>query len=547
MAVALTQEQRRRDLAQLRTRWYDEGHYASLTLADTLAHAAEQFADTRFVFASETDRAEFTLAGMVERGRRVADGLRRLGVGPGDVVAVQVPNRPELVASYFGTWLAGAALVPITHIYGPGELGHIVRDSRAKVLIVPDTWRSIDFVDRVGNLGDTPDLEHLVVIGERLPAGAVSWDDLVAGGPPQARTTKARADDPCAIIYTSGTTGVPKGVQHTHNTLLVELRKGDRIKEGGNDTRLIPWPSGHIAGLLSLCAGITGGTHTVIMDRWLPDLAVRLIEEYRCSVTSGTPLHVEAILAGAAAAGADISSLRSVQVGGANVPPSLVERADAVGMVVARAYGSTEHPRCATAPLATPAAQRSSTDGLVRFGDEIRIVDERFTTLPTGEVGEIVTRGPSQFVGYRDAAHDVTTFLPGGWFRTGDVGRFDEQGYLTVTDRIKDLIIRGGENIASKEVEDIIATHPRVRHAAVVAAPDPRYGEAVAAFVVLDGDEPLELDEVRELFVRHGVAPQKAPERLEIVDDLPRAPSGKVRKFELRDRLRSEAAATTAG
>jgi acyl-CoA synthetase (AMP-forming)/AMP-acid ligase II len=234
-----------------------------------------------------------------------------------------------------------------------------------------------------------------------------------------------------------------------------------------------------------------------------------------------------------------------VQVGGANVAPALVERADAAGVVVARAYGSTEHPRCATAPPGATARLRSSTDGLVRFGDEIRIVAtgeiataEGFGPLPAGQVGEIVTRGPSQFVGYRDAAHDLAAFLPGGWFRTGDVGRLDDDGHLTVTDRIKDLIIRGGENIASKEVEDVLATHPLVRHAAVVAAPDAKYGEAVAAFVVLADGATLDLDEVRRLFARSGVAPQKAPQRLEVVDDLPRAPSGKVRKFELRDRLR---------
>jgi acyl-CoA synthetase (AMP-forming)/AMP-acid ligase II len=543
--VGLTPEDRARDRAQLRTRWYDEGHFSSLTLADTLERAADRFAAARLVFAEGDERTEFSLAEMVAQGRRVAAGLRSLGVGPGDVVAVQVPNRPELIAAYFGTWLAGAALVPITHIYGPTELGHIVRDSRAAVLVVPAAWRAIDFLDRVEQLGETPDLRHLVVIGERVPAGAVSWSALLGHGDRVPRSAAA-SDDVCAMIYTSGTTGVPKGVQHTHNSLLAELRKGDAMRRDpsgaqGHDIRLIPWPSGHIAGLLSLCGGITGGTDTIVMDRWQDAHAVRLIEEYRCSLTSGTPLHVEAILAEAARSGRDISSLRSVQVGGANVPPALVARADAVGVTVSRAYGSTEHPRSATAPPGSTPEQRSGTDGQVRFGDEVRIVDGSGAPLRTGEVGEIVTRGPSQFVGYRDAVHDLAAFLPGGWFRTGDVGRLDEAGHLTVTDRIKDLIIRGGENIASKEVEDILATHPGIRHAAVVAAPHPRFGECVAAFVVLDEGVELDLDAVRELFARNGVAPQKAPEQLHVVDDLPRAPSGKVRKFELRDKLRAEA------
>ncbi|MBB3665595.1 acyl-CoA synthetase (AMP-forming)/AMP-acid ligase II [Prauserella sediminis] len=540
--MALTPEQRARDLAFLRTRWYEEGHYSSLTLADTLVKAARGLGDTRIVFASEADRREFTLAEVVTRGQQVACGLRALGVGPGDVVAVQMPNRPELLEAYFGIWLAGATLVPVTHIYGPGEVRHILRDSRAKLLIVPDRWRSIDFVERIGQLGDLPDLAHVVVLGE-APEGTVPWKELNAHGTVPPATHEVGADTVSAIIYTSGTTGVPKGVQHTHNTLLAELRKGDAMTGPERDTRMIPWPAGHVAGLLALCGSITAGTHTVVMDRWQPELAVALIEEYRCSLTSGTPLHVEAILDAAAATGRDISSLRSIQVGGANVTPSLIERADAAGTVVSRAYGSTEHPRSATAPLDATPQRRGRTDGRVRFGDEIRIVDETFAPVPIGEVGEIVTRGPSQFVGYRDPTHDLAAFLPGGWYRTGDVGRLDAEGYLTVTDRIKDLIIRGGENISSKEVEDILATHPRVRHVSVVAAPDPHYGEAVAAFVVLSDGAELDLDEVRALFARSGVAPQKAPTRLEVVDDLPRAPSGKVRKFELRDRLRAEAGA----
>lgn len=547
--MSVTPEQRRRDLGQLRERWYREGHHSSHTMSDALRDAGRRVPGTRFVFASEMETTTITLAEALALGGRAAAGLRGLGVRPGDVVAVQVPNRLELVVSYFGAWLAGAVVLPVTHIYGAAEVGGILRDAGAKVLILPDAWRSIDFTDRLARLDAGPGLDHVVMIGDRVAPGALSWKELIAGTgqapPPQG----VRADDVCALIYTSGTTGVPKGVQHTHNTLLHELRKGDRMNEAGpDDTRLIPWPSGHIAGLLAACSGIVSGTDTVHMDRWNPARAVELVAKYRCTITSGTPLHVEALLTAAEESGHDISSLRFVQIGAAGVPPALVARADAAGVVVARAYGSTEHPRCATSPPDASAYQRSRTDGLARFGDELRIVDEKLRELPQGEAGEVVTRGPSQFVGYRDAAHDASAFLPGGWFRTGDVGRLDGDGHLTITDRIKDIIIRGGENIASKEVEDILATHPRVRHAAVVAEPDPRYGERVAAFVVLDGDGgTLDVEEVRELFARHRVAPQKAPERIEVVPELPRAPSGKVRKFELRERLRAPGEDTRPG
>ena len=545
--MALTREKRDEDLMWLRERWYREGHYSSQTLPATLAQASVEFADARFVFASESECSVLSLAEIVEQGRRVAAGLRRLGVRPGDVVAVQVPNRPELMASYFGTWLAGAVLIPITHIYGPAELGLILRDAGAKVLIVPDAWRSIDFIDRLARLEPGPSLEHTVVIGSGSAPGSIRWSELVADVEEDLPQPAVNADHVCAVIYTSGTTGVPKGVQHTHNSLLCELRKGDRMNElDRGDSRLIPWPSGHIAGLLAVCGAITSGVDTVLMDRWQDVLAVELIEQFRCTITSGTPLHVGAILDAAAATGRDISSLRFVQVGGTNVAPALVERADKAGIVVARAYGSTEHPRCATSPLDATADRRTRTDGMVRFGDEVQIVDGDFQPLPVGAEGEIVTRGPSRFLGYRDPIHDDSAFLPGGWFRTGDIGRLDEDGYLTVTDRLKDIIIRGGENIASKEVEDILATHPRVQMVAVVAEPDAKYGERVAAFLVLHDDGALDVAEVREFFARAGAAPQKAPERLEVVTELPLAPSGKIRKFELRDRLRAEARTRSA-
>ncbi|MFJ8927535.1 AMP-binding protein [Streptomyces sp. NPDC102364] len=533
--------ERERDLAALRARWYDEGLYTTATVGDTVREAGRRFTGTRFIFASEQSRSVLTFPEVLAQARRAALGLRRLGVRPGDTVAVQVPNRAELVVSYFAVWLVGAVLVPVTHIYGAAEVSFILRSSRARVLIMPDAWRSIDFVDRLERMDAGPYLEKVVVIGERVPQGAVSWSELVAQDGPVPSVTGVTSDDVCAVIYTSGTTGTPKGVQHTHNSFLYELRKGELLNEArSDDRRLIPWPAGHVAGLLAVCCGLPRGMDVVLMDRWDASLAVDLIDEFGCTLTSGTPLHVSALIRAARERGRDVSTLRFVQVGAANVPPSLVADADAAGITVARAYGSTEHPRCATSPLDADPRQRAGTDGLPRFGDEVRIVDERMRPLPVGEQGEILTRGPSQFSGYRDARHDEKAFVTGGWFRSGDIGRLDKDGHLTVTDRMKDIIIRGGENIASKEVEDILVTHPRIRHAAVVAEPDPKYGEHVAAFVVLDGGA-LEPDEVRELFARHGVAPQKVPERIEVVADLPRAPSGKVRKFELRDRLRGGA------
>jgi acyl-CoA synthetase (AMP-forming)/AMP-acid ligase II len=223
--------------------------------------------------------------------------------------------------------------------------------------------------------------------------------------------------------------------------------------------------------------------------------------------------------------------------GAANVSPSLIERADAVGIRAYRCYGSSEHPTISSGEPDDSLDKRATTDGRVTAGNEWRLVDDDDRDVPTGVDGEIVVRGPEQFLGYLDPALNDGLYLEDGWLRTGDVGRVDADGFLTITDRKKDIIIRGGENIASKEVEDVMLTHPAVADVAAVGVPDERYGERVCAFVVLRTGHSLTLPDVRQHFSEAGLARQKTPERLEIVDALPRTAAGKIQKFALRDRL----------
>jgi non-ribosomal peptide synthetase component E (peptide arylation enzyme) len=215
------------------------------------------------------------------------------------------------------------------------------------------------------------------------------------------------------------------------------------------------------------------------------------------------------------------------------VPPALVERAEAAGIVTWRSYGSTEHPAIASGTPDDPRDKRIYTDGRPTVGNQVRLVDEHGRNVAQGEEGEIVAIGPRRFVGYQDGVDDEEAFLDDTWFRTGDLARFDSDGYLVVTDRIKDIIIRGGENISAREVEDVLATHPAVREVAVCAAPDEAFGESVAAFVIAGRDGPS-LDELIEHARSAGLAPHKLPTRLVIVDELPRTAAGKVRKRALR-------------
>ncbi len=531
------------DQLALRARWYAEGFYGPETLADHMRLGAEMFPHATMHFVGGPNPSSNTpsirLDEMYQRSLRLANGISTLGIGPGDVVAIWVPNWLEGALAYQATWMLGATVVPIIHIYGPREVGFILSQSGAKVLVMPDRWRTIDYRQRFDAITDTPALEHVVLIGEHGPSGAIPWAGLIEHEP---LTTLPRTspDDRCLLIYTSGTTADPKGVQHSANTLIAEIRSTAAALGDRGSVNLAAFPAGHIAGVLGLLRMFVLGASSVSMDQWDPALAARLVPEYRINATAGAPFYLASLLDEAARQGSDLSSMTNYMVGAASVPASLVERADMAGIPVYRAYGSSEHPVITTGTPADPLHKRAGTDGRLTPGNEIRLLDDDDRQVGLGVDGEIISRGPELFLGYTDPALNAESFLPGGWFRTGDIGRLDADGYLTITDRKKDVIIRGGENIASKEVEDILMLHPSVVEAAAVGMHDERLGERVAVFVQLSQGCTIDLFEVRQHFIAAGVAKQKTPEHLEFVSEFPRSLSGKVRKVELRERLVSD-------
>ncbi len=341
-------------------------------------------------------------------------------------------------------------------------------------------------------------------------------------------------DEVCLLLYTSGTTAEPKGVRHTHRTVGAEW---SIPFIDGDGPYLTPFPAGHIAGFNFLLRPFVTGTDMVFMDRWEPALAGELVERHRVRLSGGTPFHLQGLLDAARRDSRDLSSLVSYSLGGTGVTPEHVEMADRAGFAGSRSYGLTEHSTVSVGWRDMPLAQRAQTDGRLQPGTRVRVVDELDREVPVGAEGEILTLGPELFVGYTDASLDAQAFTADGWFRTGDVGRLDAWNCLTLTDRKKDIVIRGGENISSQEVERVLATHRSVKDVAVVAEPDARYGEKVCAFVVLGEAGALDLDAVRSHFAAAGVARQKTPDSLRIVAELPRTASGKVRKADLRARL----------
>ncbi|WP_083733816.1 AMP-binding protein [Sphingopyxis sp. KK2] len=498
-----------------------------MNFADAMIAAAARAPGAALTVASDKLPCTTTLGEVVAAGRRMGTRMTAAGIGRGDIVACMLANWREWLVVAVAAAQAGAVMLPIVTIYGAKELGFILRQSKAKWLVTPDRFRNVDYRQVVADCGDLPALERHVAIGP-------DFDALEAEGP-IADPVAVDANDLALLVYTSGTTADPKGVMHSARGFLAEMETMRLMRAGSDDDAVIsPWPPGHVAGALSMYRFLCQGTPLILMDQWDATLAAELIDRHKVTSSSGTPFHLSGMIAAADAQGYDLTSLRQYLVGAAPVPPSLIERCQALGLAVYHCYGSSEHPTVTSGVVDDPLDKQLHTEGRAIIGSEMRFVDDDGGDVPPGEDGEICTRGPELFMGYLDASLNEAAFLPGGWYRTGDIGRLDEGGYLLITDRKKDIIIRGGENISSKEVEAVLLGHPAVADVAVVAAKDERMGEVVRACVVPAPGATLTLEEVRDHFFAAGIAKQKTPERLSLFAELPRNASGKVLKHELR-------------
>jgi acyl-CoA synthetase len=517
--------------ALLHERWRREGWYRGETIAQALHRAARASPDTPYWFHTEAGLRQSTAAEIVGQGQRLAAAFAAIGIGHGDAVAFQLPTSFETAILYVAALHAGASLLPIVHIYGPAETGFILRKARARVLVIPDQWRNIDYLERLTALGPTPDLEHVIIVGKRAVRGARLYSEFqqLASAPPPLPSHSA--DDVVLLLFTSGTTGEPKGVRQSHNTITCEWSTPLFHRRG---PFLNPTPAGHIQGFNFLMRPMFWNVPMVMLERWDADIAAALVQKLRIEQSGGPPFFLMSILEAARRGGHDISSLKSFGLGGAAVTPEHVYMAAREGMTSGRAYGSTEHSTVSNYRPEDPLEVRATTDGRLLPGTAVRIVDEDDREVSLGQEGEILLQGPEQFVGYLDPQHDAEAFTPDGWFRSGDIGRLNEQGHLTITDRKKDLIIRGGENISSVEVEGILLRHPAALEVAVIGVRDVKYGERVCACVVTKPGTSLTLEAIITHFASAGCAKQKTPEKLVILSDLPRTPSGKVRKAELR-------------
>lgn len=497
------------------------------------------------------DQHPCTYASLLSDAEALAVGLWDLGLRPGDVISFQLPNWMEAVLVDMAASLLGLVCNPIVPIYRGAEVSLILADCKSRLIFIPDTYRGFDYRGMLDGLrASLPDLRHVVYV--RAPDTPLTLAALIAAGRgrridwPTVAVTALKL-----VMYTSGTTGRPKAVMHDHRSI---ARVSHIYMEywglAPGDLMLMPSPVTHITGYSNgIELPFTDGTRTLFMERWNADEAVALIDRHGVNITIGATPFLQELLDAAERAGSRLPSLKIFACGGAAVPPDLIRRANALferGRAF-RVYGSTEAPLITQGCMgADEQEMAATTDGKV-IDYDIRIVDDGGTALGRGQDGEILVRGPSLFMGYADAEQTREAMDGDGYFRTGDIGHLTPAGAIVITGRKKDLIIRGGENLSAKDIEDVVHRHPGVQEVAAISMPHARLGETVCVYVVPQPGSLPDLDSITRHVAAAGLAKQKFPERVELVTDLPRTASGKVRKDILRQRIAAQIAEEQGG
>jgi cyclohexanecarboxylate-CoA ligase len=483
------------------------------------------------------------LAAMADR---IAVGLARLGLGRNDVVAMQLPNWWQFSLLYLACSRIGAVLNPLMHIFRERELSFMLKHGEAKLLIVPKVFRGFDHEAMARALQPSlPHLQRIVVVDGDGPD---AFDALLTT-PAWEREADAQqiltlhrpeADDITQLIYTSGTTGEPKGVMHSANTLMANIVPyAERLHLNHDDVVLMASPMAHQTGFMyGLMMPIMLRASVVLLDVWEPTKAVELIREHGVSFTMASTPFLTDLTKTVQEVGTPAPSLKTFLCAGAPIPGALVEQARRVlGTKIVSAWGMTENGAVTTILPEDDDERAYSTDGCPLLGAELKVVDDAGQALPAGEAGRLLVRSCSNFGGYLQRPHLNATDTE-GWFDTGDLARIDDRGYIRISGRSKDVIIRGGENIPVFEIESLLYHHPAVAQAAIVAYADARLGERACAVVVPKPGQMLDLAAMVDFLKAQKVALQYIPERLIVRDAMPATPSGKIQEFKLREMLR---------
>ena len=523
---------------QRRAAYRQQGLWGDASLADYWQQTARAMPDK--IAVVDNHGASYTYSALDHAASCLANWMLAKGIESGDRIAFQLPGWCEFTVIYLACLKIGAVSVPLLPSWREAELVWVLNKCQAKMFFAPTLFKQTRPVDLILPLqNQLPQLQQIVGVDKLAPAtSSLSLSQIIADNTSLTTAITTHGDELAAVLFTSGTEGLPKGVMLTHNNILASERAYcARLNLTWQDVFMMPAPLGHATGFLhGVTAPFLIGARSVLLDIFTPDACLALLEQQRCTCMLGATPFVYDLLNVLEKQPADLSALRFFLCGGTTIPKKVARECQQRGIKLLSVYGSTESSPHAVVNLDDPLPRFMHTDGYAAAGVEIKVVDDARKTLPPGCEGEEASRGPNVFMGYFDEPELTARALDEeGWYYSGDLCRMDEAGYIKITGRKKDIIVRGGENISSREVEDILLQHPKIHDACVVAMPDERLGERSCAYVVLKAPHhSLSLEEVVAFFSRKRVAKYKYPEHIVVIEKLPRTASGKIQKFLLR-------------
>ena len=504
--------------------------------------------DTPAVIAYRAYRDEprrFTYREFGDLVARAAGALHALGIGHGDIVAVQLPNWWEFVVIAYACGRVGAVVNPLMPIFRERELSYMLGFAEAKVLVVPKLFRGFDHEAMAKDLkADLPTLRYVFVVdgeGENGFERSLLDSGHRMEAPSEGTPAALRPDEMAALMFTSGTTGSPKGAMHTENTFMAcNNALAGRFGLREDDVLHACSPLGHMTGYAAvMMLSVKLGGTLVLQDIWEAKRGVSIMAAEHVTFTAASTPFLNDICEAVAGGAPRPAALRSFLCAGAPIPPALIERAlRELDLKVCSLWGMTESLSSTLTEPARAAEKSSKTDGRALEGVEVKVVDFDGKPAATGVTGKLFVRGAQMFLGYYKRS-ELETFDAEGWFDTGDLAYMDDEGYIRINGRTKDVVIRGGENVPVVEIESLLYRHPAVLAAALVGFPDKRLGERGCAFVVLRPGHNLDLAALQAYMVECKVAKQYWPERVEVVAQLPLTPSGKIQKFSLREKAKA--------
>ncbi len=523
---------------QRRAAYRQQGLWGDASLVDYWQQTARAMPDK--IAVVDNHGASYTYSALDHAASCLANWMLAKGIESGDRIAFQLPGWCEFTVIYLACLKIGAVSVPLLPSWREAELVWVLNKCQAKMFFAPTLFKQTRPVDLILPLqNQLPQLQQIVGVDKLAPAtSSLSLSQIIADNTSLTTAITTHGDELAAVLFTSGTEGLPKGVMLTHNNILASERAYcARLNLTWQDVFMMPAPLGHATGFLhGVTAPFLIGARSVLLDIFTPDACLALLEQQRCTCMLGATPFVYDLLNVLEKQPADLSALRFFLCGGTTIPKKVARECQQLGIKLLSVYGSTESSPHAVVNLDDPLSRFMHTDGYAAAGVEIKVVDDARKTLPPGCEGEEASRGPNVFMGYFDEPELTARALDEeGWYYSGDLCRMDEAGYIKITGRKKDIIVRGGENISSREVEDILLQHPKIHDACVVAMPDERLGERSCAYVVLKAPHhSLSLEEVVAFFSRKRVAKYKYPEHIVVIEKLPRTASGKIQKFLLR-------------